>query len=77
VRLRVGVLLWILSWIPFAALVHASGPQRAVIWTVQVVIGLLGLAVAGSVFAGTVKEVGWRHAPGVAWRSLLHGDATG
>jgi hypothetical protein len=74
VRLRLGVLLWLLSWMPVAVILHATGAERLLIWTAQVIIGLLGLAMAGTVFAAAVRTVGWRHAPGVAWRSLVHGD---
>src|SRR5262245_61667303 len=75
VRLRLGVLLWLLSWMPIAVVVGATGPERVAIWTAQVIIGLVGLALAGTAFAAAVRTVGWRHAPGLAWRSLLHGDA--
>jgi hypothetical protein len=74
VRLRIGVVLWLLSWIPFAILVGATGSARLLIWTVQVIVGIVGLAIAGTVFAATVRSVGWRHAPPVVWRSLIHGD---
>ena len=72
-RLRIGIVLWLLSWFPFAAIVHADAAQRAAIWTVQVVVGIIGLALAGTAFATLVKKVGWRHAPALAWHSLLHG----
>jgi hypothetical protein len=75
VRLRIGVVLWLLSWVPFAVIVGATGSARVIIWTVQVIVGIVGLAVAGGVFAATVRSVGWRHAPAMAWRSLAHGDA--
>ena len=74
VRLRVGVILWLVSWVPFAVLFGATGSTIVLIWTLQIVVGLVGLAIAGTVFAAGVKSVGWRHAPGLAWRSLLHGD---
>ncbi len=75
-RLRIGVILWILSWIPFAVIVGADGAARVAIWTIQVVVGVIGIAVAGSGFAVAVRSVGWRHAPGVAWRSLIGKDTT-
>jgi hypothetical protein len=76
VRLRIGVILWIVSWIPFAVIVGADGAARVAIWTIQVVVGVIGIAVAGSGFAVAVRSVGWRHAPGVAWRSLIGKDTT-
>ncbi len=75
-RLRIGVLLWILSWVPFAVIVGATGTARVAIWTIQVVVGVIGIAVAGSGFAVAVRSVGWRHAPAVAWRSLIGRDTT-
>ena len=74
VRLRIGIVLWLISWVPFAVIVGADAAERAAIWTAQVVIGILGLALAGTAFATMVKTVGWRHAPGAAWRTLLHGQ---
>ena len=74
VRLRIGIVLWLMSWVPFAAIVGADTAERAAIWTAQVVIGILGLALAGTAFATMVKTVGWRHAPAAAWRTLLHGQ---
>jgi len=69
-----GIVLWLMSWVPFAAIVGADTAERAAIWTAQVVIGILGLALAGTAFATMVKTVGWRHAPAAAWRTLLHGQ---
>ena len=74
-RLRVGVALWITSWLPVAQVVGASDRQRLVIWGIQVVMGIIGLALAGVVFAEAIKVKGWRGAPGVAWRAMLHGTS--
>jgi hypothetical protein len=74
VRLRVGVILWLLSWVPFAVMVGATGSARVLIWTVQVIVGIVGLAIAGTAFAATIRSVGWRHAPSMAWKSLVHGS---
>jgi hypothetical protein len=73
-RLRLGIALWLLSWVPIPILLGISGRGRYLIWGVQILIGLIGLAVAGSAFVEAVKRVGWRSAPGVLWRALLHGD---
>jgi hypothetical protein len=42
-------------------------------WVFEVMLGIIGLALAGSVFASAVKETGWRGAPRLAWSSLVHG----
>lgn len=74
-RLRAGVSLWIVSWLPVAQVIGASKEQRLVIWGIQVVIGILGLALAGVAFAEAVKVKGWRGAPGVAWQAIVHGTS--
>ena len=40
---------------------------------VLILLGIVGLALAGTEFAQAVKAKGWKHAPGVAWHALLHG----
>jgi hypothetical protein len=74
-RLRVGIVLWGVSWLPVAELVGATRSARLAIWGLQIIVGLVGIALAGSTFVGAVKGVGWRRAPGVLWRGLVHGDA--
>ena len=72
-RLRVGILLWLLSWVPIPILFGITGPARYAVWGVQIVIGLIGLALAGSAFFQAVKELGWKRAPAALGRALLHG----
>jgi hypothetical protein len=75
-KIRVGVGLVIASWLPIAQLTiwitSASGDQasrlRAAIWGVQVVVGLIGVAIAGAETIQIAKSVGWRRAPRVVWR---------
>jgi hypothetical protein len=73
VVIRLGITLWILSWVPFPVIFGMDGTQRAVCWTIQVFIGIVGLALAGGAFAQTVKTVGWKRAPRVAGFVLWHG----
>ena len=72
-RLRVGIIVWLLSWVPFGLIFGVSGGWLTVIWTIQILLGLAGLALAGTEFAQAVKENGWKGAPNVAWRALIHG----
>jgi hypothetical protein len=72
-RFRVGIILWLLSWVPIPILFGISGPARYAVWGVQIVIGLLGLGLAGSAFFQAVKELGWKRAPAALGRALLHG----
>jgi hypothetical protein len=82
VRIRLGVGLVVLSWLPIAQVVIAldslSGSQaekmRLTIWGVQIVIGILGVAVAGRPTVDVVKRVGWRSAPRVLWGLLWRGE---
>jgi hypothetical protein len=73
VRLRLGVTLWLLSWVPLAVIFGLTGEARILAWIVEIVLGVVGLALAGVEVANQVKTVGWRKAPGVAWHVLIHG----
>jgi hypothetical protein len=84
IRIRIGVALVVLSWLPIAQLtiwlVSASGSQadriRAVIWGVQIAIGLVGVALAGRETIQIAKSVGWRRSPGVVWRLIRSPNAS-
>jgi hypothetical protein len=74
VKIRVGVTLWILSWVPYGLVLGLSGTSLTIAWTVEILLGITGLAIAGTEFAQAVKDRGWKGAPAIAWRSLLHGE---
>ena len=69
-RIRVGVGLILVSWLPIAWLVSASPELRAVIWGVQIVIGLIGVAIAGRETIRIAKSTGWRNSPRAVWGLL-------
>jgi hypothetical protein len=71
--MRIGVVLWILSWIPYGIILGLDGAALTIAWTVEIGLGIVGIALAGSEFAQAVKARGWKGAPGVAWRALVHG----
>ena len=86
-RLRVGLAIWLVSWVPFPVILLAIGHRfgwgqddasasrfLAIAWTVQIVLGLVGVAIAGSAAIGVVKAVGWRRLPRVAWAAIRHGE---
>ena len=81
-RIRLGIGLVVLSWVPFAQVVIAVGSMsesrahdvRLAIWSVQVVVGLVGVAIAGKPTVDIVEQVGWRRAPRVIWNLLWHAD---
>ena len=76
-RIRVGVGLILVSWLPIAWLVSASAELRAVIWGVQIVIGLIGVAIAGSETIRIAKSRGWRNSPRAVWELLRSPNPSG
>lgn len=63
-----------LSWVPYGVILGLSGVALTAAWTVEILLGIVGLALAGTEFAQAVKANGWKGAPKVAWRALLHGS---
>ena len=74
VRLRLGILLWLLSWIPYGWILGITGPWLTLVWTIEIALGLAGLAIAGTEFARAAKECGWKRTPAVAWHAIVHGQ---
>ena len=87
VRLRLGILLIILSWFPFAQILisvlrghghltsdSSASTVRLVIWGIQVVIGLVGVFLAGKVTINEAKKAGWRRTPRHLWRLFWRGS---
>ena len=66
--------MWILSWVPYGLILGLEGAWLTAAWTVEILLGIAGLAIAGTEFAETVKVEGWKGAPAVAWRTLLRGS---
>ena len=89
-RLRLGIVLIILSWFPFAQiLISLLQPHgyltsdrsafifRLVIWGIQIVVGLAGLLLVGKLGVEEAKRAGWRRTPGHLWRLFWRGSETG
>jgi hypothetical protein len=82
-RLRLGLGLFVFSWLPIAQVVIAivgwsdgkADTFRISVWIAQWIIGIVGLLIAGRTAATTVRKVGWRHTPKVLWRMLRSGHA--
>jgi len=85
-RLRVGILLIVLSWLPFAQiLIHIAQSNgkltsdssattfRLVVWGIQIVVGLVGLALVGKLAVEEAKRTGWRGMPRRLWQLFRHG----
>ena len=75
-RIRIGVLLILASWLPIAWLLSATGELRAVIWGIQIVVGLIGVAIAGRETIQIAKSTGWRNSPRAVWRLLRSPNPT-
>src|SRR3954447_11405789 len=74
VRLRAGVAMWFLSWVPYGIILGLTGVWLTLAWTFEVLLGIVGIALAGTEFGRAAKENGWRGAPRVAWHTLIHGQ---
>ena len=72
-KLRLGVLLWALSWVPYGVILGLSGWALTLSWGFEILLGICGLALAGSEFAQAVKVHGWHGAPAAAWRAFRQG----
>jgi hypothetical protein len=66
--------LWLLSWVPYGIVLGLSGAWLTMSWTVEILLGVIGLALAGTEVIASVKARGWRRAPGATWHLLLHGQ---
>jgi hypothetical protein len=86
VRLRLGILLIVLSWFPFAEILitvlrdhgHLSSDNsatrlRLVIWGIQIVVGLVGVLLVGKVTVREARRTGWRRTPAHLWRLFWRG----
>jgi hypothetical protein len=87
VRLRLGIALIVLSWVPFAQVLidiardhghltsdGSASAFRLVIWGIQVVIGLVGVLLVGKLAVEQAKRSGWRRAPRRLWRLFWRGS---
>ena len=87
VRLRLGILLIILSWFPFAQILisvlrdhgrltgdNSATSLRLVIWGIQTVVGLVGVLLVGRVAVREAKRAGWRRTPSRLWQLFWRGS---
>jgi hypothetical protein len=80
-RVRLGLGLFIASWLPIAQVVIAvlglqdgtAATTRGTIWAVQWVVGIAGLLIAGKAVATVIRRSGWRQTPRLLWRMLRTG----
>lgn len=80
------MLLVVLSWLPVAQLVISvarhngtltsdadADSVRLIIWGIQILIGLVGVWLAGPPAVDVVRSAGWRRAPANLWRLFRSG----
>jgi hypothetical protein len=85
-RLRLGILLMALSWFPFAQILiyiahnndkltsdSSANTFRLVVWGIQIVVGLVGVALVGKLAVEEAKKTGWRGTPRRLWELFRHG----
>jgi hypothetical protein len=68
-------MLFVLSWLPLAQFViwstgttdEHAGRVRIVVWTLQSLVGFLGVALAGSATFKLARQLGWRRVPPALW----------
>jgi len=83
-RIRLGVFLLFLWWLPVWALVPAlsellsldsSQSHRLLIGVIllQTIIGFAGLFIAGKSIAGIMKKTPFKKTPGIVWHALISG----
>jgi hypothetical protein len=74
-RLRAGVVLFAVSWLPLPqAYISLTGLHgrpallaRGIGWGIETVLGILGILLAGAAAKAALKHVGWRHLPVTLW----------
>jgi hypothetical protein len=82
-RLRTGIVLFVASWFPFAQLIiwasdltePEAGELRLTIWTIQFVVGLIGITLAGAESIRLARNLGWRRTPSALWTMFRTGHA--
>ena len=85
-RLRLGILLMALSWFPFAQILiyiaqnndkltssSSANTFRLVVWGIQIVVGLVGVALVGKLAVEEAKKTGWRKTPRWLWQLFRYG----
>jgi hypothetical protein len=83
IRIRIGVTMVAVSWLPVAqVIIWATSPPsgqadeiRAAIWGFQIVLGAIGVIIAGRETIRVAKSVGWRKSPRAMWELFRSPDA--
>jgi len=78
-RIRLGVSLVVISWLPIAQVLiwvtSADSAQawrvRLAVWAIQIPLGFAGVAIAGRESIAVARRVGWRAMPRALWELML------
>ena len=86
-RIRLGVSLFIISWLPFEPLIvilahrhHVANGWRQssialiILWIVQFIIGLIGIYLVGRAVMKESRRSGYKQAVVNLWHIFLHGQ---
>ncbi len=86
VKLRLGIILMIVSWLPFAQVIilvaqsngqltsaSAASEFRLSVWAIQIVIGIIGVFLVGKIAVAVAKKDGWRKTPRNLWKLFKQG----
>ena len=85
-KVRLGLFLIVVSWVPIAQLSLAiahhhsylttdaqSRVFRIAIWGLQFIIGFIGLWLVGKLAVESARTEGWKHVPRNLWRLFKSG----
>jgi hypothetical protein len=81
-KLRIGVFLVLLWWLPFWALATPISEKTGIkisvltiaIMGVQTVIGVMGFYLCGKTVTKQIKKLPFKKVPGTLWHMLIKGD---
>lgn len=87
-QIRLGVILFIISWLPFEPLIvilahrhHVADGWRLsiiaiiILWIVQFIIGLIGIYLVGKALMKESRRFGYKRAIINLWHIFLHGQS--
>ena len=86
-RIRLGVILFIISWLPFEPLIviwahhhnvahgwRSSTIAIGILWVIQFIIGLIGIYFIGRALIKESRRFGYKRAVVNLWHIFLHGE---
>jgi hypothetical protein len=87
-RIRLGIILFIISWLPFEPLIviwahhhnvangwRLSTIAIGILWIIQFIIGLIGIYFVGRAVMKESRRFGYKRAITNIWHIFLHGES--